>query len=300
MQSRYATGIPAACRRRFTSRIREVLPKRRGASIRMFWPPRSSRSNTTRSASRSVNASPDTIRPKRNGLLGGGFTRAGITQISITRLRRPAYSGRVRAGRSGRALQRPAGWIVPRQQGSPVDAGMAGAKVGQGEPAAGGFRRGLAAAHLAQVPVIELVAIDEAQHLAPGAKPNPAAEPLKGEPAPRLAAGPVVDPLLPGAEGLRDLELDQPVLVPAESRPVGSPPVAQRSGRHGLAPRRRQVRQPVAQRLGIDAGNPRPQRDRRPGASERGEGHAFSSLGKFLGAFQRPNAGTQFVRFRLF
>src|SRR5207253_8026666 len=226
MQSRYATGIPATCRRRFTSRIREVLPKRRGASIRMFWPPRSSRSNTTRSASRSVNASPETIRPKRNGLLGRGFTRAGITQISITRLRRPAYSGRVRAGRSGRALQRPAGWIVPRQQGSPVDAGMAGAKVGQGEAVTGGFRRGLAAAHLAQVPVIELVAIDEAQHLAPGAKPNPAAEPLKGEPASGFAAGPIVDFLVPGAERLGELELDQPVRVPAAGSQVGRRRVA--------------------------------------------------------------------------
>src|SRR5205814_199839 len=93
----------------------------------------------------SVNAFPETIRPKRNGLLGGGFTRAGITQISITRLRRPAYSGRVRAGRSGRALQRPAGWIVPREQGSPVDAGIAGAKVGQSE-AVGQTRRSPAAA----------------------------------------------------------------------------------------------------------------------------------------------------------
>src|SRR2546421_8879984 len=237
MQSRYATGIPATCRRRFTSRIRDVLPKRRGASIRMFWPPRSSRSNTSRSASRSVNASPETIRPKRNGLLGGDFTRAGITQISITRLRRPAYSGRVRAGRSGRALQRPAGRIVPREQGSPVDAGMAGAKVGQGEAVAGGFRRGLAAAHLAQVPVIELVAIDEAPHLPPGAKPNPAAEPLKGEPAPRLAAGPRVNPPPPRPGGLPGLGGAQTGLAPAESRPVGSPPVAQRSGRHGLAPR---------------------------------------------------------------
>src|SRR2546421_2467984 len=177
MQSRYATGTPAACRRRFTSRIREVLPKRRGASIRMFWPPRSSRSNTTRSASRSVNASPDTIRPKRNGLLGGGFTRAGITQISITRLRRPAYSGRVRAGRSGRALQRPAGWIVPRQQGSPVDAGMAGAKVGQGEAVTSGFRPGPAPAHPPQGPLVELLGKKETPHLAPGAKTQPAAVP---------------------------------------------------------------------------------------------------------------------------
>ena len=41
---------------------------------------------TTRSASRSVNASPDTIRPNRNGL-ATGFTRAGITRVSITPLR---------------------------------------------------------------------------------------------------------------------------------------------------------------------------------------------------------------------
>src|SRR2546430_2957858 len=162
MQSRYATGTPAACSRRFTSRIREVLPDRRGASIRMFWPPRSSRSNTNRSASRSVNASPDTIRPKRNGLTGGAFTRAGITQTSITRLREPAYSARDRAGRSGGALQRPAGRIGPRHLRTPVDAGVPGAEVSQGEAIAGGFRRIRVAADLAAGTGEEVRAITQA------------------------------------------------------------------------------------------------------------------------------------------
>src|SRR2546421_5078549 len=84
--------MPAASRRRFTSRISEVLPNRRGASIRMFWPPRNSRSRTSRSVSRSVKASPDTMRPKRKGLVAAvGFTRPGITQVSITSLREVAY-----------------------------------------------------------------------------------------------------------------------------------------------------------------------------------------------------------------
>src|SRR5438094_4060041 len=268
--------MPAACRRRFTSRIKEVLPKRRGASIRMFWPPRSSRSRTSRSASRSVNASPDTIRPKRKGLDGGAFMRAGITQPSITQLRELAYSVRVWTAASGGALQRSSARIVARQQRAPVDAGIPGAEVGQGEAVAGSLRRRLAAANLAQVPVKELVAIDEAEHLAPGAKANASAEPLKGEPASGFASGAIVDLLLPAAERLGDLELDQPVLVPAEGGQVGRLPVAERPGGDGVAGRRREVGQPAAQGLGLDTGNPRPQRDRRPGPAERGEGHAFS------------------------
>src|SRR5438094_1778655 len=277
--------MPAACRRRFTSRIKEVLPKRRGASIRMFWPPRSSRSRTSRSASRSVNASPETIRPKRNGLDGGGFTRVGITQQSITRVYELAYSSQGWADASGGALQRSAARIVAGQQRAPVDAGVFSAEVCQGEAVAGGLRRCLAAADLAQVPVKELVAIDEAEHLAPGAKPNAAAEPLKGEPASRFAAGPIVDFLVPGAERLRDLELDQSVLVPAEGSQVGRLPVAQRPSGHAVAGRRRQVRQPAANGLGIDTSDPGPQGDRRPGPAERGEGHP-SQLREFRGAFQ--------------
>src|SRR5438128_3369976 len=109
---------------------------------------------------------------------------------------------------SGGAIQRSAARIVARQQLAPVDAGVFCAEVCQGEAVAGGLRRRLAAADLAQVPVEELVAIDEAEHLAPGAKPNAAAEPLKGEPASRFAAGPLVDFLVPGAEWLGDLVLD--------------------------------------------------------------------------------------------
>src|SRR5436853_91635 len=92
---------------------------------------------------------------------------------------------------AGGALQwAPPGWIVAGQQGAPVDAGVPGAEVGQGEAIAGGLRRRLAAAHLAQIPVEELMAVEEAEHLAPGAKPDAPAEPVKGEPASRLAAGP--------------------------------------------------------------------------------------------------------------
>src|SRR5439155_4474238 len=109
---------------------------------------------------------------------------------------------------SGGALQRSSARIVAGQQRAPVDAGIPGAEVGQGEAVAGGLRRRLAAANLAQVPVKELVAIDEAEHLAPGAKANASAEPLKGEPASGFASGAIVDLLVPAAERLRDLELD--------------------------------------------------------------------------------------------
>src|SRR5437763_16884695 len=115
---------------------------------------------------------------------------------------------------SGGALQRSSARIVAGQQRAPVDAGIPGAEVGQGEAVAGGLRRRLAAADLAQVPVKKLVAIDEAQHLAPGAKPNAAAEPLKGEPASGFAAGPIVDFLHPDAERLGARGPAQPVPVP--------------------------------------------------------------------------------------
>src|ERR1700680_2341979 len=101
---------------------------------------------------------------------------------------------------------------ITRQQARPVHAPVARPEMGQRKPIAGGFGRGLSAANLSQVPVVELVAVEKAQDLAPGAEADRPAEPLKGETAARLAAGPVVDLLGPAAKGFWHLELDQAVV----------------------------------------------------------------------------------------
>src|SRR5882672_4479924 len=133
--------------------------------------------------------------------------------------------------RSGGRLQGTAGAHgIAGQHAAPVDAPVAGPKVGQCKAVTRGFGCALSAADLAQVPVIELVAVEKAQHLAPGPEADGPAEPLEGEAAPRLAAGPVIDLLVPGAKRFGYLELDQPVFVPAEGRQVRRLPVAQRPG----------------------------------------------------------------------
>src|SRR5205814_3400152 len=161
--------MPSASRRRLTSRISEVFPKRRGASIRMFWPSRSSRCSTSKSVSRSVKALPETIRPKRKGLALGRFTRSGITRLSIRRCASLRNGGRFD---SGGALHRSAHRVVARQELAPVDARIPRAEVCQCKTIASGLGAGFAAALLAQVPVIKLVAVEEAQHFAAGAEPD--------------------------------------------------------------------------------------------------------------------------------
>src|SRR2546423_523731 len=253
----------------------------------MFWPSRSSRCSTSRSVSRSVKALPETIRPKRNGLALGLFTRSGITRISI---RRCASLRNGRQFDSGGALHRTAQGVIAGQELAPVDARIPRAEVRQGKTIAGGLGAGFAAAHLTQVPVIELVAVEEAQHFAPGAKPDGLAEPSKTEPLARAASSSVVDLLVPGGERLRHLQLDQAVVVPAKGGQVRGLPVAQRPGADRVAWRRRQVRQPAAERLGVDRRGPRSNRDGIPGAAKRGGGPAISINNRPQGATGRTPA----------
>src|SRR5205814_9915098 len=82
---------------------------------------------------------------------------------------------------------------IARKHGGPVDAPVAGAKVRQRKPVAGGLGGRLSPADLAQIPVVELMTVEKAQQFAPGAEANGSTKPLEGDPPPGLAAGPVVD-----------------------------------------------------------------------------------------------------------
>src|ERR1700686_310912 len=146
----------------------------------------------------------------------------------------------------------------------------------QREAIAGRFGGRLLSTHLSQVPVVELVAVEEAQNLPARAESDRLAEPLKGQPPPGLAAGTDVDLLVPGAKRFRHLELDQAVVVPAEGGSVRRLTVAQWPGADRIPDRRRQIREPAAERVGIDSGDPRAKGDGGPGSAKRGGRHAFS------------------------
>src|SRR3981189_2419375 len=117
---------------------------------------------------------------------------------------------------SGRGLEWTAcHWRVARQHAAPIDIAVARPEVRQSKAIAGGLGRRFSAAHLAQVPVVELVQVEEAQHLTPRPESDRLAEPLEGEAPAGLAAGPHVHFFVSGAKGFWNLEFEQPVLVPA-------------------------------------------------------------------------------------
>src|ERR671930_1406901 len=148
--------------------------------------------------------------------------------------------------------------------GRPVHLPVPGPKVEQGKPVAGGLRRRFAAEHLAQVPVIELVAVEETQHLRASPKLDRFRKPLESDPGPWLAPGSVVDALTEGAKRLGELEGDQPVLVGAKGGQVRRPAVAQRGATDLVAGWGREVPEPAPQPLDLHRRYPRADRRHRP------------------------------------
>src|SRR5260370_15823116 len=87
--------------------------------------------------------------------------------------------------------------VVTGQHDGPIDALVARPEMCQREPIAGGLRGGFPATDLAQVPVVELVAIEKAQDLAPRPEAGRPAEPLESDPIARPAAGREREPPAP-------------------------------------------------------------------------------------------------------
>src|SRR5258708_36966550 len=125
--------------------------------------------------------------------LGSRSTRGRTGFAALRRYGRCCASlAAVRADLSGGLEPTACHGRVARPHAAPIDVAITRPEVRQRETIAGGFGGGLPAADLAQVPVIELVAVEEAQHLAAGPEADGPAEPLKGQPATGVASRPNV------------------------------------------------------------------------------------------------------------
>src|SRR6266508_433777 len=107
-----------------------------------------------------------------------------------------------------------------------LDGGSA-AEVGQREAVAGGLGGGFLVQRLTKVPVVPLVQVEEADHLALGSEADVAELPAEAEAPAADALGPVGDPFPERPPRLGDLDHDRVVVEAAVRGQVGARPVAQ-------------------------------------------------------------------------